>query len=174
MFARVDHAPGGAGLGRGRRLLLLTAMLCVVLIIRGAVDAAARWRFSINMTESLPHWAFLIDRADRLPARGEFVAFAPPPNRWFAPDAVFAKQVAGVPGDRVERRRQDYYVAGRFVGRAKARARDGSVAIPGPVGVIPPGRYFVVTAHPDSLDSRYAAVGWIEAARIIGVARPIL
>lgn len=145
-----------------------------VLAARGAADAASRWRFSLNMTDSLPNWAFVIDAEDRDPARGELVAFAPPPNRWFSPGVVFAKQVAGVPGDRVERRGRAFYVAGRYVGAAKAAARDGSPALLGAVGLIPPGRYFVVTGHPDSLDSRYAEVGWIERARIIGVARPVL
>ena len=159
---------------RGRRLLLLSGLLALVLAGRGAADAAARWRFSVNMTDSLRHWAFLVDRRDTRPQRGELVAFSPPPNRWFAPDAVFAKQVVGLPGDLVERRGRAFFVAGRYVGAAKLRTRDGAPTTLGPVGVIPSGRYFVVTPHADSLDSRYAEIGWVGRDRIIGVARPIL
>lgn len=159
---------------RHRRVLILSGVLALLLVGRGVADAAARWRFSVNLTDSLPNWAFLVDRADRTPERGELVVFAPPPNPWFKPGAVFAKHVAGVPGDRVERRDRDFWVAGRFVGRAKDHARDGSSVEAGPAGVIPSGRYFVVTDHPDSLDSRYADIGWIGRDRIIGVARPVL
>ena len=44
----------------------------------------------------------------------------------------------------------------------------------GPTGVVPQGCYFVTTAHKDGFDSRYAAIGWICARRILGVGRPIL
>lgn len=160
--------------GRVRRLALLTAILLAVLTCRGLADAAVRFRLSINTTDSLPNWAFIVDQSNRSPRRGELVAFVPPPTRWYSPGAVFAKVVAGVPGDRVERHGRDFYVAGHFVGSAKPFARDGAVTTLGPEGVIPAGHYFVVTPHPDSLDSRYADVGWIEEASIIGKAEPVL
>lgn len=174
MFGKRAHPPMRLGFVRSRRLLMLSALLVLVLAGRGAADVAARWRFSINMTDSLPNWAFVVDLRDRRPVRGELVAFAPPPNRWYAPGAVFTKQVAGVPGDVVERRDRDFYVAERFVGHAKLVSKDGTPTTVGPTGIIPAGRYFVVTGHPDSLDSRYAEIGWIEASRILGVARPVL
>jgi len=173
-FGRRRQPPPRHRLLRWRRLAILSALLVGVLAVRGATDAATRWRFSVNLTESLPNWAFIIDRHDRRPQRGELVAFAPPPNRWFEQGAVFAKVVAGVPGDAVERRGRDFYVAGRNVGSAKAQARDGTPTHVGPAGVIPAGHYFVVTSHPDSLDSRYAEIGWIPGSRILGVARPVL
>lgn len=174
MFGRRAHPPMRLAFVRARRVLMLSALLALILLGRGAADTAARWRFSINMTDSLPNWAFVVDLRDRRPDRGELVAFAPPPNRWFAPGAVFTKQVAGVPGDAVERHGRDFYVAGRFVGQAKPVSKDGTPTSLGPVGTIPPGRYFVVTGHPDSLDSRYAEIGWIDTSRILGVARPVL
>ena len=36
------------------------------------------------------------------------------------------------------------------------------------VGVIPAGHYYVYAPHKDSLDSRYALVGWISEEEIIG------
>lgn len=159
---------------RLRRLLLLGFALIAVLGVRSLLDAGARWRLSINTTDSLPNWAYLVDRYERQPARGELVAFVAPQNRWYAQGVVFAKIVAGIPGDRVERHGADFYVAGRFVGAAKPLAKDGQPTTPGPEGIIPAGRYFVVTPHPDSLDSRYAEVGWIKQSAIIGKAVPVL
>ena len=159
---------------RPRRLLILSTVLVVVLGGRSLAETATRWRLSINSTDSLPNWAFLVDRYDRRPDRGETFAFVPPANRWYGEGAVFAKIVAGVPGDRVERHGRDFYVAGRLVGSAKPFARDGTPTSLGPEGVIPPGHYFVVTPHPDSLDSRYAEVGWINQSAIIGKAVPVL
>ena len=54
------------------------------------------------------------------------------------------------------------------VGTAKAVSRKGLPLDTGPVGVLPPGRYYVRAPHPDSLDSRYALTGWIAEDQIIG------
>lgn len=156
------------------RLVTLAVILGAILGARGAIDLAGRWRFSVNLTDSLPNWAFIVDRANRRPQIGELIAFTPPPTRWYGRGAVFTKRVAGGPGDVVTRQGRAFYVSGRFVGRAKERARDGTPADLGPTGTIPPGRYFVVTDHIDSLDSRYAPIGWISASSILGVARPVL
>jgi conjugal transfer pilin signal peptidase TrbI len=160
--------------GSGIRLIVLGTALAVLLAGRAAADLEDRWRFSVNLTESLPNWAFIIDLHDRTPTRGELVAFAPPPNRWFDQGAVFAKRVAGVPGDTVVRRGGRFWINGRYVGAAKPRDRGGRAVKPSGEGVLPAGRYFVVTDHPDSLDSRYEAIGWIDQGRILGVARPVL
>lgn len=172
-FDKRPASPMGSR-ARPARIITLALILAAVVFARVAADAAGRWRFSVNLTDSLPHWAFLIDRADRSPDVGQLVAFSPPPSRWFTAGAVFAKIVAGGPGDLVERRGNAFYVGGRLAGVAKARARDGSATRLGPEGIIPAGHYFVVTSHPDSLDSRYADIGWIPASRILGVARPVL
>ena len=44
----------------------------------------------------------------------------------------------------------------------------------GPTGVLPRGCYFVATPNKDSFDSRYAAIGWICRAQVIGVGEAIL
>lgn len=133
-----------------------------------------RWEFGINTTGSLSNWAYVVDRYDVTPQRGELVRFSPPKNRHYPETAKFVKRVAGVPGDLVEARGRDFYVAGRFVGRAKDTAKDGAVAPMGSVGVLGPDQYFVLGEHKDSLDSRYAHIGWVSADRIRGVATPVL
>ncbi|PZR43703.1 MAG: hypothetical protein DI537_61865 [Stutzerimonas stutzeri] len=39
---------------------------------------------------------------------------------------------------------------------------------PGPVGVIQEGHYYMTAPNPDSLDSRYALVGWVSDEQIVG------
>ena len=54
------------------------------------------------------------------------------------------------------------------LGIAKTVSRKGHPLEAGPVGVIPDGSYYVFAPHPDSLDSRYAIVGWIKESDLIG------
>jgi conjugal transfer pilin signal peptidase TrbI len=129
----------------------------------------------INLDHSLPGHVFLIHKGE-MPERGQLVAFRfqgfPP---YFPAGATFVKILAGMPGDEV--RAEDagcieYRAHTRtfvmVIGCAKAKTRDGHPLNLGPVGEIPQGRYAVAGTHPDSLDSRYAAVGWIRRDQIIG------
>ena len=47
-------------------------------------------------------------------------------------------------------------------------SRSGQPLAPGPTGTLPTGRFYVRAPHPDSLDSRYALLGWISESQIIG------
>lgn len=130
------------------------------------------------MSESLPqHWFFVRLAPPGALARGAHVAFA-----WHGPGlpegAVLIKRVAGLPGDTVTREpapagTRRYYVNDSFVGIAKAHARSGEALAPGPTGVIDAGHYYVLGTHPDSLDSRYARMGWIAQAQLLGRAYPL-
>ena len=130
-------------------------------------------------------------RTESLPERWFFVRVAPPEDirygdylafRWTGPGlpagATLIKRVAGLPGDTVTRvpgqdGTHDFYVNALHAGLAKARSRLGDRLAPGPAGIIPPGHYYVMGTHPDSLDSRYALAGWIPAERLIGRAHPL-
>ena len=79
-----------------------------------------------------------------------------------------------MPGDIVTEKERSFFVNGRKVVVAKRASRFGEPLALGPTGVVPQGCYFVTTAHKDGFDSRYAAIGWICARRILGVGRPIL
>ena len=168
---RADGAPSrlvwtrlAAGLGA----------LVVVVGGKAGAEALQRYRFALNETESLPNWAFVADQRLRNPRRGDLVVFRPPPTRFYPAGMAFAKIVGGVPGDHVEVHGRSFFVAGRYVGEAKRRAQDGRAAAIGPSGVIPPGHYFLYTPHKDSLDSRYAMIGWVPQARILGVAKAVM
>lgn len=143
-------------------------------LLSGIEHFTDRYGFAINLTQSLPNWAFITDRQDKDLHRGDLVEFVPPPTPHYPVKTHFVKRVAGVAGDQVEARGRRFYVAGQFVGLAKTRSKSGQIAIAGPAGTIPPGHYFVVGDHVDSLDSRYAMIGWIGPERVIGKAVPVL
>jgi len=156
------------------RLLGLLAMLAVILMFHWGQQALARYRFAHNQTESLPNWAFIADQFNRVPQRGQMVAFVPPETQFYPVGMVFCKIVAGVPGDRVEVRGRDFFVAGKFIGRAKTHSKAGVAVAPLAPGVIPRDHYFVYTPHVDSLDSRYAVIGLVPKARVLGVAKAVM
>lgn len=132
----------------------------------------------INASPSLPYWAVWLTRG-AVPERGDIILFDPPASklleRHFGKEPKpFGKRVSGVPGDLVTEKDRAFFVNGRLVARAKLASRLGEPLALGPTGRVPRGCYFVTTEHKDGLDSRYAAIGWICAPRILGVGRPIL
>jgi len=164
---------------RRKRLWTIYATGAVLL---AGYSAITDWRdhhaVLINASESLPNWAFLIDRG-KGPARGEYIAFDPPrtplvTRHFGAHPAMFAKIVYGVGGDVVTRAGGTFFVNGRKVAVAKARSRFGEPLALGPTGTIPAGCYFVGTPHKDGFDSRYAGIGWPCSRQVIGTGTPIL
>jgi len=152
-----------------RTLYALGVMALVIAICRPF------FTIGINLDHSLPGHVFLIHKGE-MPARGQFVAFRFQGfEPYFPRGATFVKILAGMPGDEV-RAVSDGCIEYRVfthsfvsvIGCAKPDTRDGRPLNLGPVGEIPDGRYAVAGTHPDSLDSRYAAVGWIARDQIIG------
>jgi conjugal transfer pilin signal peptidase TrbI len=146
------------------------------------LGAIATWRdehaLLINATTSLPNWAFVLHRT-QTPQRGDIIFFVPPESallaRHFGPELhSFGKIVVGAPGDRITTSDRTFLIDGRPVATAKTASRRGEPLALGPTGILPPGCYFVATPHPDSFDSRYAAIGWVCRPRILGVGRAIL
>jgi conjugal transfer pilin signal peptidase TrbI len=127
---------------------------------------------TLNVSDSLPGTIFLIRKGSPA-ARGDLVAFHYGGGGPFTRGALFLKRVVGVPQSIVTRRDagngfRDYFVDGRYVGRAKPKSRTGMPLEPGPTGVIPPDHYYMTAPNPDSLDSRYALVGWVAGGEIVG------
>ncbi|MDO6414409.1 S26 family signal peptidase [Sphingomonas sp. BIUV-7] len=158
------------------------SILAGLAVVWGGYNAVAGWRdrhaFLINATESLPYWAFLIERG-RVPGKGQLVSFDPPRTplvlRHFGRrPPMFNKYVWGVGGDSVTRVNRTFFVNGVKVAVAKPVSRLGEPLALGPVGKIPIGCMFVGTPHKDGFDSRYAQIGWICRNRVIGTATPIL
>lgn len=146
---------------------LRRSCLCAGAIVAAILLFPLGFAIGINASPSLPERVFLI-RKGTLPAAGEFVAF-----RWagggpYRAGVTFVKILAGVPGDTVTRTDREFFVNARAVGTAKRVSRTGTPLEPGPIGILPPDRYYVRAPHPDSLDSRYALTGWIAREQIIG------
>lgn len=164
-----------------QRRRLYTAWVILFSLCTG-LSALAEWQrrhgLVINITQSLPNWAFWIDRT-RTPARGDYVFFRVEPTpliraHFGERPRLFGKRIYGMPGDVVTRQGLMFLVNGRPVATAKERSRQGAPLTPGPTGTIPPGRYFVATPHQDGFDSRYADIGWVPHRQLVGVGTPIL
>lgn len=94
-------------LSTGGRLVAIAA----VCLVAGALSAASKWSenhaLMINVTDSLPNWAFVVE-ARRFPVRGDYVVFHPGHDpitvKYFgAKPAAFTKIALGLPGDMVTR-----------------------------------------------------------------------
>ena len=82
------------------RIAVLAAMIFVLSLIGVALRWERSWYVTVNWTESLTHWAFVVDRtAD--PNVGDYVDFRPPDNPYYQ-NINFVKQVVAGPGDVVE------------------------------------------------------------------------
>ncbi len=135
----------------------------------GYLAVTKSYLLTINLTDSLPGTLFLIDKRS-FPQEGELLAFRWA-NDWPYPKgSIFVKRLSGMPGAIISARDRHYFVDGREIGFAKSLSRTGVSLKPGPVGVLPVGRYFVSADHPDSLDSRYALTGWVAEDQVIGQA----
>lgn len=177
---RADTSPGPLlrVASRYPQLLLWSALGLGAAAVSTTTHFAQSHALMINASPSLPYWAIWLTR-DATPRRGDLLVFVPPPSpllaRHFGPKpAPFGKRVIGVAGDLVTTSGREFFVNGQSVGMAKAVTRIGEPLAPGPTGVIPEGCTFVATENKDSFDSRYAAIGWICAPRILGVGRPVL
>lgn len=178
----VDASQAGAGARRVPRrvprLALLAGLGALALALNSARHFAESHALMINASPSLPYWAVWLTRG-AVPKRGDLILFDPPPSPLLARHFgkrphPFGKRVYGVAGDLVIERNRQFYVNGKPIALAKPANRLGELLALGPTGVIPRGCYFVATPHKDGFDSRYAAIGWICAPRIIGTGRPVL
>lgn len=152
--------------------------LLITCIAGGSVAAAlvglsaSGFRISENTTESLGGHLY-VHREGEPFQRGDLVAFRWRGGATYPAGSVFIKRVMGVPGDEVRREGESFWVAGQYVGRAKPFASSGTPLTAAPAGVIGQGQFFVATPNPNSLDSRYAIVGNVGQAEIIGRAHEL-
>lgn len=155
--------------GRRRFMWWLSLTLILIASIWLVTRTLSPWvRLGVNATDSLPGLIYAVLPGQMPRGRCDLVAFFPPPNRFYTKGMVFIKKVTGIPGDIVSRQGRNFYIDGLWVAYAKPRAHNGVPLAPGPTGIIPEGKYFVWTPHPDSYDSRYADIGWISKNRFIG------
>ena len=146
------------------------------MIALAALWLAAASRVHVNASWSDGAWgyaAFPLFGED--PKPGDRVLFGPPET--INSPVPYLKTVRGVPGMRVSvGTDRTVFLDGEPVGRAKTHALDGRPLAAIAPGVIPPGHFYLHAGHVDSHDSRYAEIGLVPRARILGraVAMPDL
>ena len=175
MTAALAPDRGGPQLPRWRTLVALGV---AGLAWAALNDWSQRHAFMINASESLPNWAFFVEKRVQ-PRLGQYAFFrvreTPLIRAHFGEHPQpFGKLVYGVAGDLVSREGHTVLVNGSPVAVLKAVSRRGEVLAPGPVGRVPPGCYFLATPHKDGFDSRYADIGWVCAPQIVGTGVPVL
>lgn len=159
-----------------RRAKLVFGLLCVVVAFVGLVSwiftAGFGYRISENLSTSLSGSIYVYQEGAAV-KKGDLAAFYWLGGAHYPKGTVFIKRVVGVPGDVVSRVGRDFWVNGVYVGRAKEVSRAGVPLEAADPGVIPPGRFFVATPNPDSLDSRYRLTGNIASGQLIGRAHEL-
>lgn len=148
------------------RLLNYTVSLCITV---GLYLAVAPFVFiAWNYTHSLPGHVYAVITL-LTPRRGNVAAFQPPANPYYPHQMRFLKLLMGDAGDRITHRGRMVYLNGMAVGVAQTRdSREGRQLAMIADGVIPAGYHFMWTPHVRSYDSRYAEIGLISDAQIVG------
>ena len=148
-----------------RRKVALAVMIALAALWLGAAS-----RVHVNASWSDEAWgyvAFPLFGED--PEIGDRVLFEPPEA--VGSKVPYLKTVRGLPGLRIEVGEDGtVFVDGAPAGRAKTHALDGRPLAAIAPGVIPPGHFYLHADHADSHDSRYAEIGLVPRARILGQA----
>jgi len=159
--ARPDFALQG---GRPRRRHIGLA----VMIALAALWLVAVSRVHVNASWSDGAWGYAaFPLFGEAPAIGDRVLFEPPEA--VGSPVPYLKTVRGVPGMRIEVEIDGtVFLDGEPVARAKAHALDGRPLAAIAPGIVPPGHFYLHADHADSHDSRYAEIGPVPRARILG------
>jgi conjugal transfer pilin signal peptidase TrbI len=167
-----------AGTFRKHRIgMSVVLAIWVLALVRLLADPTPRLPLVFNWTPSLPYHVALARYHPQALHRGDYVLF-----RFDGPEQLrrpglqaqpFFKQIAGVPGDRIEVHGRVVKVAGMDVGSAKTHSFDRQPLQAIEAGVIPPGHYYMRGSSPDSFDSRYRSSGLVRADQIIATLTPL-
>jgi conjugal transfer pilin signal peptidase TrbI len=126
----------------------------------------------INTTESLPQKVWVL-HLGQIPKKYDYIAFKPPLKSGLPSNLILHKQVLAVSGDVVTVKKRDFFINGKYIATAKTHSLKNEPLFLGPTGTLTEGQYYVATPHPDSFDSRYEQMGWIDAGHILGVLYPL-
>ena len=139
-----------------------------VMIALAVLWLAAASRVHVNASWSDEAWGYAaFPLFGTEPKVGDRVLFEPPDS--VGSPVPYMKTVRGLPGMTVTvGADRTVYLDGEPVGRAKTHALDGRLLAAIAPGTIPDGHYFLYADHRDSHDSRYAEIGLVPRARILG------
>ena len=147
----------------GRRHVGLAVMIALAALWLVGVS-----RVHVNASWSDEAWGYAaFPLFGEAPEIGDRVLFDPPET--LGSPVPYLKTVRGVPGMAVTVGADRTVFLDRVpMGRAKTHALDGRPLAAIAPGVIPPGHYYLFADHADSHDSRYAEIGLVPRARIVG------
>ncbi len=140
----------------------------VVMVALAMLWLAAASRVHVNASWSDEAWGYAaFPLFGTEPKIGDRVLFEPPAS--VGSRVPYMKTVRGLPGMAVTvDADRTVHLDGEPVGRAKTHALDGRPLAALAPGAIPDGHYFLYADHRDSHDSRYAEIGLVPRARILG------
>ena len=146
-----------------RRHIALGVMIALAVLWLGAAS-----RVHVNASWSDESWGYAaFPLFGETPEIGDRVLFEPPEA--VGSRVPYVKTVRGVPGMRIEVGEDGRVLLdGIPAGRAKPHARDGRPLAAIAPGIIPAGHFYLHADHADSHDSRYAEIGLVPVARILG------
>ena len=139
-----------------------------VMVALAALWLVAASRVHVNASWSDGAWGYAaFPLFGEEPEIGARVLFEPPER--LGSKVPYLKTVRGLPGMTVAVDPDGWVtVGGARLGRAKTHALDGRPLAAIAPGTIPPGHFYLHANHVDSHDSRYAEIGLVPRARILG------
>lgn len=165
----------------------ITAAIVIALLV--ICQSLASSGLHYNTTTSVPTGFYWLDHNDREPQVGEFAAFCLPTSpiqrealhrgylaRGTCPGGagLLLKVVAAIPGDQIDITTERITINGRTWSHSCAREQDDlGRPLPHITGKfnLPASKYFMLSYHSDSFDSRY--FGPISLDLVRGTARPL-
>ena len=119
--------------------------------------------FIKSSTDSLPQHYF-VQLTKVTPKKGDLTLVY---NQFYGRRLI--KKIIGHEGDRLHQdRRGNLWVGGYLVGKVYPQTAKGQKFTPTPDQVIPKGRVFLHSPHPQSFDSRFQEVGLVHANDLEG------
>lgn len=147
----------------------LALYLVLAAIVLACDFGVCGYRVVLNITPSVKGWVFIIDTNDKTIAKGKLISVHVPVTRFYPHDPSFIKYVWGVTGDTVRFDRWgQFYINDEAKGIAKPFTSTGIKLDAAEGGIIPAGKFFGATPHPDSFDSRYKLIGNLDEKAVIG------
>ena len=149
-------------------------LLIVVITAIAGIMFQNFYKIGINQTLSLPHLFYLIEKNPSEIKRNDIIEFDyynknGNGERFFYDNHVpFVKILAGVPGDEIMFKGDEFYINVLATGRVKELSTSGKPLTPNKSKTLGEDEYFLYTPSKDSFDSRYAYVGYVNREQITG------
>ena len=155
-------------------LSLLSYTLILTAIAVSYVAINDRYQLGINASGSLPESVYIIDKEQSSDPFNleDIVVFNFDGRNWgFPQDYIWAKKIAGLPGEKISIIDNQIMINNRFVVRVNLSIINKHNLQEAKSDYIPADKYFVVGSNQDSFDSRYLEFGLLDKTQIIGKAK---